>query len=593
MRVLVTGAFGNVGRSALEELLARGHRVRCFDLKTRANVKTARTYGERIEVVWGDLRNPADVATALVDQEVVVHLAFIIPKMSATGIESEARPDWAREVNVGGTSNLLQAAQDLPHPPRVVFSSSLHVYGQTQDQPPPRTVSDPVHPIEHYACHKVECEQMVRDSGLKWSILRFAAVLPLAIKLDPGMFDVPLENRIEYVHTRDVGVAIANAIESEEVWGRTWLIGGGPRTQFIWRDMVSRILEAIGVGMLPDDCFSENQFCTDWLDTTESQRVLRFQSRDLDDYIKDMAGMLGIRVPLIKLFRPFVRAWLLRQSPYLARERPRSAEAWKDKVAVVTGASGGIGSAVAEKLSHHGLRLVLVGRRREQLEQLAAKLRSKGAEARVVIADLEQESGRTAVYEQARAAWGKVDVLINNAGFGWYGFGSDMPWPVAWSMLQVNVTAVARLTLLFLKDMKGQRHGHIVNVSSIAGSLPSQGVALYGATKSFVDSFTTALHRELRGSGVRISVLRPGAVATAFFEKASGRIAALRMPARSLAVKPERVASRVWRLLSRPSRVAHVPRLLALVPWVELAFGWLIDRIGPALLRRQTKQVPA
>jgi UDP-glucose 4-epimerase len=267
MRVLVTGAFGNVGRSALEELLARGHRVRCFDLKTRANVKTARTYGERIEVVWGDLRNPADVATALVDQEVVVHLAFIIPKMSATGIESEARPDWAREVNVGGTSNLLQAAQDLPHPPRVVFSSSLHVYGQTQDQPPPRTVSDPVHPIEHYACHKVECEQMVRDSGLKWSILRFAAVLPLAIKLDPGMFDVPLENRIEYVHTRDVGVAIANAIESEEVWGRTWLIGGGPRTQFIWRDMVSRILEAIGVGMLPDSCFSENQFCTDWLDS--------------------------------------------------------------------------------------------------------------------------------------------------------------------------------------------------------------------------------------------------------------------------------------------------------------------------------------
>jgi UDP-glucose 4-epimerase len=593
MRVLVTGAFGNVGRSAIEELLARGHQVRCFDLRTRRNVRAARTYGERIEVVWGDLRNPADVATALVDQEVVVHLAFIIPKMSATGIESEARPDWAREVNVGGTANLLQAAQDLPHPPGIIFSSSLHVYGQTQDQPPPRTVSDPVRPIEHYACHKVECEQMLRDSGLKWSILRFAAVLPLAINLDPGMFDVPLENRIEYVHTRDVGVAIANAIESEEIWRRIWHIGGGPRTQFVWREMVGRILEAIGVGLLPEGCFSTTPFCTDWLDTTESERVLQFQRRDLDDYIKDVKSLLGFRVPLIRLFRPFVRAWLSRQSPYLAQDKPKPAEEWKDRVAVVTGASGGIGSAVVEKLSHHGLRVVLVGRRREQLERLAAKLQSRGGEAHVVIADLTQESGRTAVYEQARAVWGKVDVLVNNAGFGWYGFGSDMPWTLAWDMLQVNVTAVVRLTLLFLRDMKSRGDGHIVNVSSIAGSLPSQGVALYGATKSFVDSFTTALHRELRGSGVRISVLRPGAVATAFFEKASGRIAALRMPARSLAVRPERVASRVWRLLSRPARVAHVPRLLALVPWVELIFGWLIDRIGPALLRRQAKQAPA
>ncbi len=593
MRVLVTGAFGNVGRSALEELTAQGHQVRCFDLKTRVNVRAARTYGDRIEVVWGDVRNPADIAAAAVDQEVVVHLAFIIPKMSATGVESEANPDWARAINVGGTANLLQALKELPHPPRLIFASSLHVYGQTHDQPPPRTVSDPVEPIEHYARHKVECEQMVRECGLQWAILRFGAVLPLAIKLDPGMFDVPLDNRMEFVHTRDVGLAIANTVKSEHVWGKIWLIGGGPASQFIWRDMVGSMLDAIGVGMLPDEAFGTEPFCTDWLDTRESQRVLRFQTRDLNDYIGDMTQMLGFRIPLIKAFRPLVRRWLLGKSPYMPRQRAGAKPERSDKVAVITGASGGIGAALAEKLSREGLRVVLVARRREELERLANKLRANGGEAHVVVADLAEESGRARVYEQVRATFGTADVLINNAGLGWYGYGSDMPWPLAWDMLQVNVTAVVRLTLLFLKDMKERGEGHIINVGSIAGSLPSQGVALYGATKSFVDSFTTALHRELRGTGVRMSVVKPGAVATAFFEKASSRVAALRMPASSLAVSPERVANRVWRLLSRPARVAYVPRLLAFVPWIELAFGWLIDRLGPLLLRRQSKRASA
>ena len=201
MNVLLTGAFGNVGKSALAELLRQGHTVRCFDLKTRANERAARRFRGRIEVVWGDLRCPEDIAAAVRDQDVVVHLAFIIPKMSATGVESEARPDWAREINVGGTRNLLDAMQALPRPPKLIFASSYHVFGRTQDQLPPRTVLDPVRPIEHYAHHKVACEHTVRASGMDWAIFRLAATLPLAIQLDPGMFDVPLENRMEFVYT--------------------------------------------------------------------------------------------------------------------------------------------------------------------------------------------------------------------------------------------------------------------------------------------------------------------------------------------------------------------------------------------------------
>jgi nucleoside-diphosphate-sugar epimerase len=324
MRILLTGAFGNVGTSALHELLPRGHAVRCFDVRTPANERAARRFG-RLEVVWGDLRHPAEVAAAVRGVDLVVHLAFIIPKLSVTGLESETAPEVARAVNVGGTRNLLEAIQDQPRPPRLIFSSSLHVYGRTQHQPPPRTVADPVQPIEHYAHHKVECERMVRESGLEWCIFRFGAVLPLAMKLDKGMFDVPLANRIEYVHTRDIGLAIANGVESDAIWGKTLLLGGGRDCWLYYGDMNRRILTAMGVGELPPAAFGTTPFATDWLDTAESQALLHYQTRTLEDYIQEMRAVLGWRRPLIRAFQPFVRRWLIRQSPFWGARRTAAA----------------------------------------------------------------------------------------------------------------------------------------------------------------------------------------------------------------------------------------------------------------------------
>ena len=326
MRVLLTGAFGNIGTSTVKELIKQGHTVRCLDLKTRANKRAARRFRGQVEVAWGDLRRPEDVAAAVHGQDVVIHLAFIIPKLSATGIESEKRPDWAREINVAGTRNLLDAMKLLPNPPRVIFTSSCHVYGRTQHQHPPRTVSDPVCPVEHYTRHKIECEHMVRASGLEWAIFRLGATLPLTMKLDPGMFDVPMDNRLEFVHTRDVGLALANAVSSEDVWGKLLLIGGGPDCQYYYRGVAWRILDAMGVGMLPEEAFGSTPFCVDWLDTAESQRMLNYQQRDIEDYIQDMVALLGYRRHVIRLFRPLVRHWLLKKSPYFARSKAKPAE---------------------------------------------------------------------------------------------------------------------------------------------------------------------------------------------------------------------------------------------------------------------------
>ena len=256
---------------------------------------------------------------------------------------------------------------------------------------------------------------------------------------------------------------------------------------------------------------------------------------------------------------------------------------WKDKLAVITGASSGIGEAIARKLAAQGLRVVLVARRRERLETLAKEIRADGGTARILTADLTREADRVRLCEEAGAA----DVLVNNAGLGWYGYGDEMSWKTALEMLQLNVEAVVQLSLSFLSKMRQRNTGHIINVGSISGSIPSQGIALYGATKSFLDNFTTALYRELTGTRIHVSVVRAGPVKTEFGEAALAQENGGHVPTEKMGVTAEKVAERIWALIRRPRRLIYVPDYLRVVPWLELSFGWIIDRVGPLLLKKQ------
>jgi short-subunit dehydrogenase len=259
-----------------------------------------------------------------------------------------------------------------------------------------------------------------------------------------------------------------------------------------------------------------------------------------------------------------------------------------NKIAVITGASSGIGAATARKLADQGLHVVLVARRRERLEQLASEIRRSNGNADLISADLSEESERQRVYNLVESEYGQTQVLVNNAGLGWYGFGTDMPWATASEILQINIAAAVHFTLLFLQKMRAIGSGHIINIGSISGSLPSQGVAVYGATKSFLDNFTTALYRELTGTRLHVSVLRAGPVLTEFCDTAASLEGGLHLPTERMGVTAEAIADHVWQLLERPRRVVYVPSWLALTPYIENTFGWLIDRLGPLLLRRQT-----
>lgn len=261
---------------------------------------------------------------------------------------------------------------------------------------------------------------------------------------------------------------------------------------------------------------------------------------------------------------------------------------WNGKTALITGASSGIGAATARRLAKSGLKVTLVARREERLNNLAESIRAEAGQAQVITEDLNSEAGRQRLYTTVMQSHGCPDVLVNNAGFGWYGFTSDMDWHTAREMIEVNIAALVQLTLQFLPEMCLRQRGHILNISSIAGSLPNQGIAVYAGSKSFIDSFTTALYRELRYTPIWVTAIRPGPVRTEFFDSAQQLPSGGRVPAERFSISPERVAEGIWFALNHPRRVLYIPWYLGVSPWLELIFGGLIDQLGPLLLRQNT-----
>lgn len=190
---------------------------------------------------------------------------------------------------------------------------------------------------------------------------------------------------------------------------------------------------------------------------------------------------------------------------------------------LVTGASSGIGREIAKCFAAEGCALVLVARSTDALEKLAAELHEKfSVPVSVLTADLCQSESPRQIFEKLQGRGTTVDVLVNNAGFGLHGMFHELPLNRQLEILQVNQTALTALTGLFLPGMLARRRGGILNVGSIAAFQPGPVMAIYFASKAFVQSFTEALAAELAGTGVAVSVLCPGPTATNFGNVARG-----------------------------------------------------------------------
>lgn len=191
---------------------------------------------------------------------------------------------------------------------------------------------------------------------------------------------------------------------------------------------------------------------------------------------------------------------------------------YRNKTALITGASTGIGAAFATRLAAMGTHLILVARSKDKLRALAEKLAHQhGIRAEVIVADLSRVGAAHTVFAETQQRGLSVDLLINNAAFGTQGQFDTLDAEREQQEITLNVATLVGLTHAFLPQMVARRQGAIINVASLAAFQPIPYMAVYGATKAFVLSFSEALWGEYRTKGVRILALSPGETATEFF----------------------------------------------------------------------------
>jgi short-subunit dehydrogenase len=211
--------------------------------------------------------------------------------------------------------------------------------------------------------------------------------------------------------------------------------------------------------------------------------------------------------------------------PHSRSERPEQRvwfASWRETLtdmpstALITGASSGIGRALAQQFAAHGYDLILVSRNSQARDEVA---RSVSTRVHHLSADLSSPHAAAAVVEAARQL-GPIDVVVNNAGFGLRGDFAELPLERQLEMIHLNVVALTELTRLLLPDMLARRRGGVLNVASTAAFQPGPLMAVYYATKAYVLSFTEAIAEEVSGSGLKVSCLCPGPTATGFAAQA-------------------------------------------------------------------------
>ncbi len=249
-------------------------------------------------------------------------------------------------------------------------------------------------------------------------------------------------------------------------------------------------------------------------------------------------------------------------------------------VALITGASSGIGAELARVFAAHGHELVLVARRQDRLAALAAEIAASGRPRPAVLAlDLGRRDAVATLAAELAARGLEPAIVVNNAGFGLSGPAAALDRNEQLAMIDLNVRALTELSLAFV-DSLARHRGGILNVASLAAFLPGPGMAVYYASKAYVLSFSEALHRELAGRGITVTALCPGPVPTEFQARSGMR---LNWAARSMEIPARRVAQIGYRGFKRGKRVV--------APGAGAKFAALFLRFIPhALLMRVADQ---
>ncbi len=328
-KIIVTGAFGLVGRETLKALDKSGYQPLCIDLDTVENRLFAAEYEKKtgLRTIFLDITNEEEIKNILVAEkpDIIIHLAAIVPP------HCYLKPDLAFQVNVIGTQNLVKIARKLTSLKRFIFISSNSIHGPRNPHKAYDliTAETALNPCDNYARHKVQSEQYLTASGVPWVIIR----LPSIFGLDQSsggslflkyLFMMPPERRIHALDARDAGLAIANAVDAPILWQTLVLGGAQPDWTRTSAEFFGAILGAQGMKPIPARYFRQpdperdaDWYYEDWVDSSGSQKLLQYQTHTFAQYLKDLKKV-KTQVPrwLMKLISPLVMRQLVRQSPY-------------------------------------------------------------------------------------------------------------------------------------------------------------------------------------------------------------------------------------------------------------------------------------
>lgn len=325
LNILLTGGTGAVGSELLRQLDAssRLDGVSVLVRDTKRTRKVLKPFGDKIKVFYGDITNAEIVKSALKNQDVVVHLAALIPTVEDTN------HDLVDRVNVGGTENIVRGMESECPNAFLLYSSSIAIYGDRIKDPNIRK-SDPPKGLDHdnYSRTKVDAEAIITSSKLRYSIYRLTAIMGIGNhKISGIMFDVPLETKLEICTVRDTATAFINSIDHlEELNGKVFNLGGGEQCRITYFDFMTRAFNAFGMGKVnfPDYAFAKQNFhCGHYVDGDELEEIIHFRSDDIESYFK----RFDASVPAIQRFftLPFggiIKWFLLKLSiPYKAYKK--------------------------------------------------------------------------------------------------------------------------------------------------------------------------------------------------------------------------------------------------------------------------------
>jgi short-subunit dehydrogenase len=250
----------------------------------------------------------------------------------------------------------------------------------------------------------------------------------------------------------------------------------------------------------------------------------------------------------------------------------------RNRVAVITGASSGIGRAAAISLARAGMQVVLGARRADRLQETVEIIRHAGGEARWLRADVTRAEEVTALVREATGAYGRLDLLVANAGVGYFGRVESTPLPEIRHLLEINLLGTIHGIQAVVPVMRRQGSGHLILVSSVVGKRASPGNGLYSATKFAQVALAESLRLELADAGIRVSLICPVSTTTEFFEQAAAR-SPLRFNPSGPVYSAEQVAAVILRVARRPRPEVMVYPPARLMVILNAISPRLVDRI--------------